>query len=223
MSGELTFYTNPICPFAHRVLLTITEKGLSAKSVTIPLGGQPKPSWYLELNPRGTVPTLVHGKHTIHESLLIAEYLDDAFPEATPRLLPQDAFQRYAIRFMVDQFGSQAIPALYQLLKNQDKDQEAKIKEEITKKLKAVISIYSEHAGEGPFFLGQQISLADVAIMPFLGRFVHTLQHYRSYDLLGIDERLRKWHDAFVSRPSWQETFPPAAEVIEAYSKYANP
>jgi len=98
---ELTLYTNPICPFAHRVLLTITEKGLSAQSVTISLR-RSKPDWfvhhhlhhpspalsarlqtllpllgdglgvggrYLELNPRGTVPTLAHGKRIVHESV----------------------------------------------------------------------------------------------------------------------------------------------------------
>jgi len=64
---------------------------------------------------------------------------------------------------------------------------------------------------------------ADVAIIPFIGRFALTLPHYRSYDLLGIDDRLKQWHDAFVSRPSWQKSFPPAATVVKAYSTYANP
>jgi glutathionyl-hydroquinone reductase len=42
---KLTLYTNPICPFAHRALLTATEKGLSFETVVIALGGD-KPDWY---------------------------------------------------------------------------------------------------------------------------------------------------------------------------------
>lgn len=220
--SKLTLYTNPICPFAHRALLTATEKGLSFETVIIPLGGD-KPDWYLKVNPRGTVPTLVHGEHTIHESLLITEYLDDAFFNASPRLLPSDPYQRYASRFIVDQYGSQVIPALYQLLRNQDRSQDDKIKEEITKKLKALLDLYSAQAGEGPYFLGQHISLADVAILPFIGRFAISLPHYRDFDVLAVDERLKKWHDAFVSRPSWQQTFPPTADILQGYAKYANP
>ncbi|ELR11689.1 glutathione transferase family protein [Acanthamoeba castellanii str. Neff] len=193
--SKLTLYTNPICPFAHRALLTATEKGLSSRPS----------SSLLAVNPRGTVPTLVHGEHTIHESLLITEYLDDAFFNASPRLLPSDPYQRYASRFIVDQFGSQVIPALYQLLRNQDRSQDDKIKEEITKKLKALLDLYSAQAGEGPYFLGQHISLADVAILPFIGRFAISLPHYRDFDVLAVDERLKKWHDAF------------------GYAKYANP
>jgi len=106
---------------------------------------------------------------------------------------------------------------------NQNRVQDAMLKEELTSKLKDMLDFYSEHTGEGPFFLGQHISLADVAIIPFIGRFALTLPHYRSYDLLGIDDRLKQWHDAFVSRPSWQKSFPPAATVVKAYSTYANP
>ena len=64
---------------------------------------------------------------------------------------------------------------------------------------------------------------ADVAILPFIGRFAISLPHYRDFDVLAVDERLKKWHDAFVSRPSWQQTFPPAADILQGYAKYANP
>jgi len=44
--------------------------------------------WYLKLNPNGVVPTLVHDGVPVIESSVIAQYLDDAFPE-TP-LSPAD-------------------------------------------------------------------------------------------------------------------------------------
>jgi glutathione S-transferase len=44
--------------------------------------------WYLKLNPNGVVPTLVHDGVPIIESSVIAQYLDDAFPETS--LSPSD-------------------------------------------------------------------------------------------------------------------------------------
>jgi len=44
--------------------------------------------WYLKLNPNGVVPTLVHDGVPIIESSVIAQYLDDAFPEIS--LSPAD-------------------------------------------------------------------------------------------------------------------------------------
>lgn len=44
--------------------------------------------WYLKLNPNGVVPTLIHDGVPIIESSVIAQYLDDAFPERS--LSPHD-------------------------------------------------------------------------------------------------------------------------------------
>jgi len=58
----------------------------------------------LKLNPKGTVPTLVHDGKPVIESTLICEYLDDTFP--TPPLIPADPWQRNRMRLwskMVDE------------------------------------------------------------------------------------------------------------------------
>jgi glutathione S-transferase len=44
--------------------------------------------WYLKLNPNGVVPTLLHDGVPVVESSVIAQYLDDAFPEVS--LSPAD-------------------------------------------------------------------------------------------------------------------------------------
>jgi len=51
---------------------------------------------YLQLNPRGIVPTLVHDGKAIRESQVILEYLEDAFPE--PPLRPASAYDRATMR-----------------------------------------------------------------------------------------------------------------------------
>ena len=45
--------------------------------------------WYLKLNPNGVVPTLIHNGESVFESSVIAQYLDDVFPQNP--LSPPDA------------------------------------------------------------------------------------------------------------------------------------
>jgi len=86
---------NSIC--TQKVFLTLIEKDLAWTSEYIDLfkNQQYRPD-YLKLNPKGVVPTLIHGDHAIIESTLICEYLDQTFPE--PSLVPASAYARSQMR-----------------------------------------------------------------------------------------------------------------------------
>jgi glutathione S-transferase len=65
---------------------------------------------YLKLNPNGVVPTLVHDGAAIIESSVIAQYLDDVFPD--PKLSPNDhklVAQMRAWLAFVDQVPTPAV------------------------------------------------------------------------------------------------------------------
>ncbi len=64
---------------------------------------------------------------------------------------------------------------------------------------------------------------ADIAVLPFLERFSVLLPHYRGYDPLAVDERLRAWLNAARQRPAFQETTLPAEDFIKGYGGYVNP
>ena len=97
MTEELTLYHAQPSTCAQKVRLALAEKGLVYQSKLIDLlaGGQHDPD-YVKLNPNHVVPTLLHGDRPIIESMLICEYLEDAFPEVP--LMPQDAVGRHAVR-----------------------------------------------------------------------------------------------------------------------------
>jgi glutathione S-transferase len=101
----LTLYDfgNSVC--CQKVRITMRAKALDWKAVKVDLfkAEQYQPD-YLELNPKGVVPTLVHDGKAIIESTLICEYLDDTFPE--PRLTPADPWLKARMRLwskMVDE------------------------------------------------------------------------------------------------------------------------
>ena len=97
MTGALTLYHAPPSTCSQKVRLVLAEKGLAYQSQIVDLfsGGQHDPE-YVKLNPNHVVPTLVHDGRAIIESMLICEYLEDAFPEIA--LMPQHAVDRHAVR-----------------------------------------------------------------------------------------------------------------------------
>lgn len=94
----LTLYHGPSAANGLKCLATLKEKGLDYKSVFLDLQNfeQHEP-WYLEINPEGQVPTLVHDREILRDSSVINEYLEDAFPD-TPPLMPADAAGKARVR-----------------------------------------------------------------------------------------------------------------------------
>jgi len=77
---ELYHHGSSVC--AAKVRLTLAEKGLDWKShyIDILKGEQFDPA-YMRINPKAVVLTLIHDGHTIVESTVICEYIDEVFPQ----------------------------------------------------------------------------------------------------------------------------------------------
>lgn len=90
----LTLYTHPMSRgrMAHWML---EELGEAFRTVYLDYATTMKAPDYLELNPMGKVPVLVHDGHVVTECAAIITYLADAFPAAG--LMPKDraAFYRW--------------------------------------------------------------------------------------------------------------------------------
>ncbi|WP_068410798.1 glutathione S-transferase family protein [Labrenzia sp. OB1] len=79
---EPTIYTISGSPRGWRVLLGMVIKGLDMKVKYLSLSdGEHKSDMYLEINPRGRVPSLVAGDVVITDSLAILAWFDRQFPE----------------------------------------------------------------------------------------------------------------------------------------------
>lgn len=69
-----------LCPFAERARIAVALKKVDHQQVDIDLSK--KPDWYFDLNPNGTVPTFeAPDGRTLFESEVIAETLDDLYPD----------------------------------------------------------------------------------------------------------------------------------------------
>jgi glutathione S-transferase len=98
----LALYHNDMSSCAHKVRLTLAEKGLEWESRHLDLrAGEHQQDWYVKLNPRAVVPTLIDGNIVVPESNVINEYLDERFPD--PPLKPAEPFGRAKMRLWTKQ------------------------------------------------------------------------------------------------------------------------
>ena len=98
----LALYHNDMSSCAQKVRLCLHEKGLEWESRHLNLrAGEHQQDWYVKLNPRAVVPTLIDGDIVVPESNVINEYLDERFPD--PPLKPADPFGRAKMRLWTKQ------------------------------------------------------------------------------------------------------------------------
>lgn len=101
--------------------------------------------------------TQTHALHTYARRLL------------TPCAPPPDPFERAAVRVAV---AALDVAPYYKLLMNQDRAADVELGAAFHKAMGKVEDLYAKQAPAGPFFLGDRISLVDIAILPFLDRAV---------------------------------------------------
>src|SRR5688572_26630429 len=86
-----------------RIALHLKNLAFEYRSVHL-LKGEQKAAGFLQLNPQGEVPALLHNGQAIAQSLPILEYLDEVFP--TPRLYPAEPLERARVRQFCENINS---------------------------------------------------------------------------------------------------------------------
>jgi glutathione S-transferase len=182
---DMILYGGLLSPYVMRAALVAKHKGLDLP-VKQPEGGLKTPE-FLKLNPIGKMPTLVDGDFVLPESDVIAQYLDEAFPQKP--VLPADPKQRAKVRLisrLVDVYMAPNLGPLFQSMKGEAADNA------IAGMTKALD--YIEHFLEGdPYAVCNQFSLADCALIPFFFFLDVFDASYNTSALIAARPRLAAW------------------------------
>lgn len=215
---QIRIYSAQVCPFAQRTNMVLAEKGLTSELTEIDLAD--KPDWFGEISPYLKVPVLVHGQDRVYESAIINEYLEELYPE--PGLMPKDAMARASVRIWIDYCDTKFIPTFYKLLLSQDEDKRAELRHTLLGQLEFIEQEgLAKLSGHGPYWLGADLSLLDIAFYPFFERFV-LMEHYRGVEIPTGCSRLKAWLKAVAARDSAKATGNSRDYYIARYTKYAD-
>lgn len=209
------------CPYAMRARLAIAAAGLQVQLREVVLRN--KPAHLLEISPKGTVPVLMVSEHTVIEQSIDIMYwaLEQSDPE---QLLPSNRVElvglieandgsfkthldryKYPPRYTEEHNGlsADAFAALHRQKGAQH------------------LMDLEHRLAQHDFLLGSTLSMADLALAPFVRQFAHTdLDWFKTQDW----PHLWQWLQRFLSSkrfaqimhkyPPWQEhdqptLFPP--------------
>jgi len=155
----MTLFSGENCMYSHQVRIVLAEKGVS---VDIHLAEKDNlPEALHEINPYGTVPTLIDRELGLYEANIIMEYLDERFPH--PPLMPVYPVMRGRSRLMMHRIEND----WYSLAKKIEAGVDVDVsRRELTEGLLAIAPIF----GEAPYFMSEEFSLIDCYLAPLLWR-----------------------------------------------------
>ncbi|KKY24907.1 putative glutathione s-transferase [Phaeomoniella chlamydospora] len=222
----LKLYSGWFCPFVQRALLVLHEKSIPFQYIEV--NPYDKPESLLKLNPRGLVPTLeVPVSPTTHkpliESSVICEYLDEVYRDARLHgdpLMPHDPYERARARIWTGFVGSNIIPSYHRWLQF---DGEA-MTQGRAEFLENIRQFTEQMHPTGPFWLGEQISMPDLIIAPWVVRlwvFDHFKGNNGEWPKGPIWERWNRFVKAVEELKSVRDTLSDREHYLPLYQRYA--
>lgn len=169
--------------YSHRARICLAEKGVTVDVLEVK---EDKPEQLLELNPYGTIPTLVDRDLVLYNSNIIMEYLDERFPH--PPLLPVYPVARAQSRMMMQRIDNDWY-SLVDLIRDGDDEEAEMARKQMKDSLLSLGPVFSSQ----PYFLSDDYTLVDCCLAPLLWRlpeFGIKLPPAKSKPLRQYEERI---------------------------------
>ncbi len=149
-----------LCPFVQRAVIALNLKEVDYEIEYIDL--EQPPEWFLKISPLKKVPLLRIGGDVIFESVVILEYLDEAYP--SPHLHPTDLVKKAKNRSWIE-FGGSCMMDSYLMGISDNKAGFQRSLNELNEKFDQLEQVIT-----GPYFNGQELSMVDVSYAPLMQR-----------------------------------------------------
>ncbi len=160
----MNLYTTALSIECHRTRIVLNEKDIVHEVILV----EPKklPEDLIDLNPYGSLPTLVDRDLVLYNSRVIMEYLEERFPH--PPLMPVGPVQRAQMRLALFQVEHDWYP-LVDIIETKGEKAAAKARKELTESISSVAEIFNVM----PYFLSEDFTLVDASVAPILWRLRH--------------------------------------------------
>ncbi|CAE7850247.1 GSTU8 [Symbiodinium sp. KB8] len=227
------------CPYAQRAWIALNHHKIPyeyVEALTLKLEpgqtlkdakGYEKHPLLLKHHPSGLVPTIVRADESqpaVYESLTCVEFADDLAGKRSlsQPLLPEDPVLRARARIWASWADKNISSSFYAVLVPTDVER----RREGHVKLIAALQKFQENL-QGPFFFGQDLSIVDVAALPWCYRIFTCgiIERYRdasfAYDRVAFAP-LQTWLDACLALPAVKDTLPDPERLVDTYKRYAD-
>jgi stringent starvation protein A len=156
----LALYTTAEDVQCHRTRLVLAAKGVSYERVMVDPANPPAD--LVDLNPYGTLPTLVDRDLTLYDTYVVCEYLDERYPH--PPLMPIDPLSRARLRLASVRIERDWLPEIH-VIRAGGKPADA-ARKRLREHLLGAVPLFKASR----FFLNPEMSLADCLVAPVVWR-----------------------------------------------------
>ncbi|HIC33879.1 MAG TPA: stringent starvation protein A [Gammaproteobacteria bacterium] len=161
--ASMTLFSDPRDHYSHRVRMVLCEKGVAVDVVDV--DPTQRPEDLSEINPYGTLPTLLDRELVLYKSTVIMEYLDERFPH--PPLLPVYPVARAQCRLLMHRIELDWSKRVDVLLAGRGRETAMdKARKELRESLAAIAPVFADR----PFFMNEEFTLVDCFVAPILWR-----------------------------------------------------
>ena len=157
----MTLFADKNDIYCHQVKIVLAEKGVAYETENIEPGEISED--LLELNPTGSLPTLVDRDLVLFNSRIIMEYLDERFPH--PPLMPVYPVARAECRLLMQRIENDWYPVFAKAVDENNPDSIA-ARKQLREELLAVAPIFTQYE----YFMSNEFSLVDCYLAPLLWR-----------------------------------------------------
>ena len=179
----------------QRAVITLNHKGFDYDITYIDLADPP--DWFLDLSPLKKVPVLKVDDEVLFESAVINEYLDEI---TGGELQPKEPLARAKNRAWVE-FASNMLGNLYMMKMSKTEDDFNKYRNNLVDQFQRV----EKRLGDGPWFNGEALSLADTAFAPLFRQ-----NSVAEYQMSVIDPatmpKVAAWGERLLALPAVQNS-----------------
>ena len=186
----MILYSYRRCPYAMRARMALKYSGIDVEHREIELRN--KPQSMLLASPKGTVPVLCIGDRVLDQSVDIMRWaIDQSDPAGWGNV--DDAMAQAWI-----QKNDGPFKVLLDQYKYPDRYPDIQLEETLSQAMSLFLGPINERLKISPYLLGSKISLADIAIFPFVRQFAMVDPDW--FDQSGLDY-LKQWLNERLESP----------------------
>ncbi|RLA08556.1 MAG: stringent starvation protein A [Gammaproteobacteria bacterium] len=157
----MLLYSGDSCLFSHRVRFLAKIKKMTLNVVSVNLDDLPED--LLQLNPYGTVPTLLERRIALYDSRVIIDHLDERYPH--PPLMPVEPLKRARMRLALYRIERDWY-SLIEDIEGKSERKSLRSRKSLAESLQSSQQVFSIRK----FFLSDDMTLVDVSLAPLLWR-----------------------------------------------------